>query len=535
MTRRLIFSLLTIVIILSMSLGLVGCTEYGNIPFELKNGADDSVARLPGDKTAEAFKDNPNRGFSIDLFMTLDKTSKNYTTTYAFPINCDHPGHSVNGEPIKTYELIKNETTKFKDMNIHNVVLTIFLTNFIDEELDNQSLEQIYSLLRELRSKNYKVILKFAYQHGNKEVKPSTKSITAHMKRLGEWFNSGYASTVVKNTVSAFRLSFVGKDGTFTDNSYSKDELETITDNFANMIPARDNYYTQAPNVSQKNSSKQYSKLIKMGFYNDNMDGKENKYLSGGTNRTKKDYKQYVYQSRVNFNSFGLIKAPENIDGKAILKMVKDGSFSMMNLSYMYANNEVTSPILEAWSTTNITKSELQELNLPYYDEWFLNSDGLAHNRTVMDYLRDFLGYNLSITNLKFEKGERMINGSKKLCTNITFTLTNYGMAAPLFIDRFEVYIKNNATNAYINKGNGLTYPSTYDPTLLVSGGQINFEQLVIGDIDKAEGLNIDHSLGHSIGIKLYERHTPNNLYVRLNNDVPYSNDINWVYSTTRK
>ena len=538
MTKRLSITLLILVVVLTMSIGLAGCNEYGNIAFELKEGDDNSVAKLAGDQTAELLKNNPYRGFSIDIFMTLDKNSNSYKSTYAFPNSCKHENHMSGGEIISTYAFIEQEFKKYEKLAGRNVVLTVFLTNFMDEELADIALKQVYSLLREFRNKNISIVMKFAYQHNANDKAPKADIILKHMNKIGKWLD-GQGSSLVKSTVSAFRMSFVGVDGNYYGHDYSKSDMKKITTGFAKMVPEKkggDAYYTQSPNIDAKNSSSEYTKLINMGFFNDNFANKENEYISGGLKKTKKDYKQYVYQSRVNFNSAGVMPNANDIDGKAVLRQMKDGYFSLFNISSLLGD-DATSSLLDKWSRTTITKKDLDEIGLPYYDRWFLNSDGTSHTRSVLDYIRDFVGYNLCITNLKFEHGKQVFDGVEKPTTTIKFTLTNYGMAAPLFIDKFELYIKNNETGAYINNGNGLTYPKTYDPALLVSGGQINFEQLVIGDIDIAEGNNFtpeQKAKGHSIGIKMYQRRSPN-LYVRLNNDVPYSSDINWIYSTMNK
>ena len=540
MAKKITISLLAIILVASLCLSLIGCsTEYGNRPIKLKYGADNSVARLTGDRTAEALKFNPDRGFAIDAYMTLDETNgTNHKTTYAFPSSCGHSEHMDNGEAMKTQIFLDKQLKRYEAYNPRVIVMTVYLTNFSEKELTGSALDQLFNMIRAFRTgnlQNMSLVLKFAYQHIDTDPVPSAEMVTKHMAKIGELFESNVSS--ISGLVSAIRLSFVGIDGNFENNPYNEADTQRIIDGFAMMIPTKYAGHTEAPNVGTKNKIAKYESLINMGFYNNHIDGSMNTFVSGGTDKKSDAYKQYVYQSEANYNSAGISPNMANIDGKAVLKMMKDGYFTTLDLASIASRNGGAESLINSWSNTIISRKELDNLNLPYYDEWFLDKDGASQNRSVFDYLRDFLGYNLSITNLKFEKFSKIDpkDNKSKIHTKITFVLTNYGMAAPLHIDNFEMYIKNNATGGYIQGGKGLVYPTTYDPKLLVSGGQIEFSQLVIGDIDVATITGGTSPKGHSIGIKMYASHSSRPQYVRLSNDVPYTDNINWIYSTENK
>lgn len=528
MKKKLSFVIVSLILVISILCAVSGCTEYGNLSIDYKYEPDNSIPRLTGDKTFEAMSLNPDRGFSMELFITLDKSSASMRTASAFPVVCDHPRHTDNGKSLTAEQYYTAEKNRLAEANPRVAELTVFLTNFIGEDISDTAFEQLASYLRTMRNDNMTVVLKFAYQHNDTAVTPSKADVIKHVNNVNNWISNTYATSLVKDSVSAIRLSFMGKDGDIDGYSnYSEADFKEIIN--ACSALAVSGVLSQAPNVTVKNGSIQYDKLIDMGFFNNNLESQPNSYTSGGTNKKSNDYKQYVYQSMINYNSASLKSSITSADGKAVLSQLKDGYFTTFNVSTGFIDDNAQADIIKKWQNTVITKKDLDSMNLPYYDEWFMNSDGTSQNRSVYEYMRDFLGYNLSLSNLKIDKKiEKGSDGKEKTITYVSFVLTNYGMAAPLTLDKFELIIRNNHTGKHIHT---LTF-SSYDPRELVSGGQIMFTQRIEGDIDIYEGApSGEENKGYSLGIRLYNNKSSKDSYVRLNNDITYKNNINWFYN----
>ncbi len=429
-------------------------------------------------------------------------------------------------------EYVENELKKFPDENPTATLLTVYLTELVGvNEIHTNALSVLNSYLRALRDINMTATVRFAYYHEGAAITPSADNIINHIASIKTAITSGIVKTAAKDSVTAIRTSFIGKDGDFEDTSaYSSSDVNKIVD--ACFRLSTDDIFSQTPNVSYKNNSSEYTKLIDTGFFNDNIETELNSFTSGGKKQTKKDYKQYVSQSLINYNTASLtVRSRSSIDGKAVLRQLKDGSFATLDISSRYFDSEGKDDVIRLWQNTPITKQELDDMYLPYYDEWFLNAEGASTNRTVYEYIRDFLGYNLSASNLKIEKKTtENSDGTKSIVTTVSFVITNYGLSAPLTVDKFNLIIRNNHTGKYLHTLNGVDRYN-YDARILVSGGQMLVTQEINGDIDVVQSAPAEGNKGYSIGIQLFNDKASKDSYVRLNNDVPYENNVNWIYN----
>ncbi len=528
MKKRFFVISLLLVVLIASSFMLSSCSYS---PREIKYAyeIDNSIARMNGDKAYTEMKNNPDRGFSIRTYLTLPSPSNeivSYAKADAFPKS----EGSDKGATAKEY--VENELKKFPDENPTATLLTVYLTELVGvNEIHTNALSVLNSYLRALRDINMTATVRFAYYHEGAAITPSADNIINHIASIKTAITSGIVKTAAKDSVTAIRTSFIGKDGDFEDTSaYSSSDVNKIVD--ACFRLSTDDIFSQTPNVSYKNNSSEYTKLIDTGFFNDNIETELNSFTSGGKKQTKKDYKQYVSQSLINYNTASLtVRSRSSIDGKAVIRQLKDGSFATLDISSRYFDSEGKDDVIRLWQNTPITKQELDDMYLPYYDEWFLNAEGASTNRTVYEYIRDFLGYNLSASNLKIEKKTtENSDGTKSIVTTVSFVITNYGLSAPLTVDKFNLIIRNNHTGKYLHTLNGVDRYN-YDARILVSGGQMLVTQEINGDIDVVQSAPAEGNKGYSIGIQLFNDKASKDSYVRLNNDVPYENNVNWIYN----
>ena len=158
------------------------------------------------------------------------------------------------------------------------------------------------------------------------------------------------------------------------------------------------------------------------------------------------------------------------------------------------------------WKNEFITREILKENKLPYYENWFKNSNGELINRSIYDYLRDYLGYNLVLDNLKISN----VNGN----TQVSFVITNYGLGTPLTIKNMELVVANKADGIIDNSVKSY-YVSNYDCKKLTTYGQQRITFTINGDIQNK-----------AIGIKLSR-----GIYnIKTANDIPFMNGVNYIY-----
>lgn len=143
---------------------------------------------------------------------------------------------------------------------------------------------------------------------------------------------------------------------------------------------------------------------------------------------------------------------------------------------------------------------------MPYYDAWFKNSKGEVIQRSVYEYLRDYLGYVLMLDNLQIKNvGDN---------TKITFVVTNYGLGTPLTIRNMEVVVGDKVDGNIDYKNVKSYYVQSYDcKTLITYSGQ-KITLTLKGDFTNK-----------AIGVKLSRGNYP----IKIANDTKFSNGVNWI------
>ena len=159
------------------------------------------------------------------------------------------------------------------------------------------------------------------------------------------------------------------------------------------------------------------------------------------------------------------------------------------------------------WKNEFITRKILKKNKLPYYENWFKNSNGESIKRSIYEYLRDYLGYVFVMDNLKIDNQ----NGK----TEISFVITNYGLGTPLTIKNMEFVVANKADGVIDESSAKSYYISAYDCKKLTTYGQQRITFTVNGDISNM-----------AIGVKL----SRGKYNIKTANDIPFMNGVNNIY-----
>jgi hypothetical protein len=108
-------------------------------------------------------------------------------------------------------------------------------------------------------------------------------------------------------------------------------------------------------------------------------------------------------------------------------KRMRDHHFTSLSITHNYlegGNQPGELYALAAWQNESADRAVLEREGLRYDPAWLTSGSGGGIQRSVFEYVRDYLGYYLRATS-----GGAALNGRR---ITITLNLLNYGFAAPL-------------------------------------------------------------------------------------------------------
>ena len=99
---------------------------------------------------------------------------------------------------------------------------------------------------------------------------------------------------------------------------------------------------------------------------------------------------------------------------------------------------------LSSWKRQLVTPALLDQYKLPYQKSWFKDTNDNEISRSRYEYIRDYLGYRLAVKDISYQADEKSID--------YQVNLTNYGMDAPVLINKAELVLLNASKKAVATK-----------------------------------------------------------------------------------
>ena len=121
-----------------------------------------------------------------------------------------------------------------------------------------------------------------------------------------------------------------------------------------------------------------------------------------------------------------------SIDAIKIAKRMKEHHFTSLSLTHNYKEKGGQYSMYD-WQSEYVNQNILDQNGLPYDEAWFTDSEGNNLPRTMFEYLRDYLGYYL-----KVESAGAGVSGNQ---VTVNLEINNYGFAAPLALDSFDIVL----------------------------------------------------------------------------------------------
>ncbi len=480
---------------------LAGCSYQSVITLNdlsLEYAPDGSIKQLSGDKS-EQLLSNIDRGFRLETYYTLGSGR-------AWP----------EDEGSDGYEMLEEELEFYKEDKAVEIQVYIYLTEYNKKPLDDLALNQMKDYFQFIRSLNMSMLLRFAYDYTQPtNSSPKQDIVLTHLEQIKQ-FNIRNEQ-LIKDTVTAYQFGIIGAWGEWgaTSEKYNEKKiLNAIIDAFPDGTYFQGRYM-RVVNQTDKNLNSEY-----VGYHNDFLIGRPHPWNTAGDKYKSKDYKKFFNNAPYRLNDGempwgGYTEEPdEKVDGINFLKQMREHCMGTLSIKHNYKEDRKgmdgivrNSHNIARWKNEFVTMKILNENKLPYYENWFKNSNGESIQRSVYEYLRDYLGYVFVLDNLKIDNQ----NGK----TKISFVITNYGLGTPLTIKNMELVVANKVDGVIDQSSAKSYYISAYDCKKLTTYGQQKITFTINGDVQNK-----------AIGIKLSR-----GIYnIKTANDIHYVNGVNYIY-----
>ena len=404
---------------------------------------------------------NQDRGFRGEVYITLGSLS-------AYPESNE-----------TAYQCLDNQLSLYEEDMINIVQCYIYLTEYRDKDLDNKALTQLKEYFEYLKSKNIKILMRFAYMYTS-SVKCDAKDsqIIRHLDSIKSFINQNY--DLFNDVVYTVQFGLIGLWGEGHGSQYNHNEKKLITA-LCDTIPKDIYLMVRTPELLSKVPSEFEHRFT---VHDDFLVGK---YHEWGM----MDWNHPQYQDLLNKNQYGIADGEMPwgrdttvpvIDHIGLVKQCVDYGLTTLSITHNY-KEEGKIYHLEKWKNVYMSKEVLEENKFPY-----LHTMLVDNQISVYDYLQYHLGYLLGVSNFS--------NDGK----NISFIINNFGMTAP-----FE-----------------------YKLEVLVNDEPIKIENVLTNRFSQ-QVITINSQNVKSIKIKYTHRRTGAN--IKLCNDLPYINGENIIYT----
>lgn len=436
--------------------------EYPQMKTDFEFDINDNL-NISADR--EEFLKNPDRGFRGEVYITLGSCT------------------SYGGEG-DAYEKLSQELESLKDDNVGILQCYVYLSEYHDRELDEKALQQLKEYFTELKSRNIRILIRFAYEYDQAlKMGPGTETIENHCKQLKEFFLENI--DLYNSVVYGAQLGMIGLWGEGHTNS-KRLNFYKVVEAVSDMYPEETVIMMRLPDfykyIPEDEDDTRYT------VHDDFIVGVSHEW---GT--IPFDHAQYgAMLTKNQYNlcdgemPWGRDSTVQNIDGKAVLKQIAGYGFTSFSLTHNYKDGTA---YLNKWKDLYVTEQELFEMGAACNPEYLENG-----RISVFDYLKYHLGYHLAVSNFEESGGK------------ISFLINNFGLAAP---HEFKLY--------YVISGKEIE-DENFDKMSLSRFGQYK----VSADAENLESFGI-----------VFRHRRDESLTIKLSNDLPYENGINYIVYNT--
>ncbi|MDR3263511.1 MAG: DUF4874 domain-containing protein [Clostridiales bacterium] len=443
--------------------------------FEVADLSADASVTLTDYSNSEFLLGNPDRGLRLETYITLG----NPLTTY--PLRTQDP-----------FLAAANEIAKYAQDKPTLAQTYIYLSNYSKSALDAQAFAQMKRYFELFRDNGIRMLVRFAYATENV---PDARFyyVNKHLTQIGKWFKEN--AKLIDDTVYCVQAGIVGYWGEGHSNyNFNGAYIGRAYALLADIVPP--NIYVQV------RTDELYYKLpekyrFRIGMHQDYIIGDPTDewcfYTSGSAENRQKLQEVFKYTVNDGEMPWGTAffkdvdgDAPlNNIDGKKVIKEITEYNLTSLSLTHNYRESDLRAPYsMERWKTEYVDTDILKSIGAPYNQRLFKDAYGSDIAMSIYDYIRYHLGYQLALSNAAVVDG------------NLTFTVSNYGMAAPLNFNNLALVVNSGGTEKEYRI-------ASYDKTLLQPMTTVKISVKLPSDIAPSSKIGVRLSTKGGSGISL--------------------------------
>ena len=404
-----------------------------DLPYDISGNVEGSPVVERGYTTFLAennylLEDNPNRG--LRGFITFT----------------DFPNLTKESIEAQFYEAVNERFDRMK-VPCTTYVVYLYMGEYVlgDKwesgvvnvaDLDQDFFDKVDYILDLFRQNNIQVFLRFAYWniHYWHTRFPSTDEMLKHIQQIGD------NGVVERNqdVILALQAGFIGQYGEWHSDSPKADRSQVVNAIIEQILPEGMSLQLRSPGyrsfISTENAGK-----VTLSYNDDCFFG-----IQDTTNLGNQDYsvglEPWEYQKNTGYNapndaelyvSYWFWSNDLYPDGYACILGAAEHHLTTLSAENGYVDSGETGTnqflindnAMNRWKQQPVTEKWLQTYGLTYAPNWFTNKDGQTVERSVFDYMKDYLGYHLSATHLSVTEPE---SGT----LSVELSLQNYGLSA---------------------------------------------------------------------------------------------------------
>ena len=335
-------------------------------------------------------------------------------------------GQIMQGDPAVN---VRNFFSRYAEYNPQLCQVYFYLTGYKDQkEIPQDGFDRMQKVFDCAKELGKKLVVRFAYQGDMQGTGEATDDIMlAHMKQLRPILEKNI------DYIHVVEAGFLGSWGEW--HSYKMEhDREALLRGIIEMVPEPLFIQIRYPGIKNliPKTDPVYSRL---GFHDDSFFGYRYCKSAATLNPGESDWDQVIEEAGyvpVGGETFWGEEHDEEIDGyDSILQFsaFRQNSFSIF---HSFIEKNFGSAVeygqgyaMEEWQHQEVTAEWLEKNNLFYAPGWFYNQDGEPVERTVFDYVSDYMGYKLEIKNVQIE-GTLKPQGTLSVRSEIV----NYGFSA---------------------------------------------------------------------------------------------------------
>lgn len=334
------------------------------------------------------------------------------------------------------------------------------------------------NLLRAYRELGIKVFLNIYYQNGHQDSIVTADIVLKHIEQYAILWEE------YSDVIFSYCLSLVGAYGEWTSTGNGVDgipamteaEKQAVVDKVLEKLPSEISLTVRDPEIKSQYIPNDHPRYSSIGYDQSAFFGLDFPDADLGQGNFRPGQEAYeiakteapyaiMYSETFTSRWFNEDEEGSLIDEITALPAIKSLSeqrVTAFNINHAYGDiaifgGNIEDTILYQWRLNKIKKSDLSDIGVLCTDSWFTNNRNKTVVRSAFDYIREYLGYHLSVDDLSVTGGNNL-NDS----INISINLRNYGFSAAFNLESgFAILDENNNMISEVLAGNPMQWHST--------------------------------------------------------------------------